>query len=86
LWDLLLELLAVLGIRTFRTKKDKDSESTSSEPDELNRGVSFSERATQKGVSVCAGCSRPVEKGVIHELGKDWCRDCYKSHVLKVQD
>ncbi len=84
--DILLELLAYLGIRVLKKKKKTDTELTSPETTDPNQGKDISGRASEEGVPVCAGCSRIVEKGAIYELGKTWCRDCYKSHVLKVQE
>ena len=34
--------------------------------------------------SVCAGCHRSLKKQIIYEWGKMWCKECYKSDVLKV--
>ncbi|MHA1943814.1 MAG: hypothetical protein ACW96M_05400, partial [Candidatus Thorarchaeota archaeon] len=44
-----------------------------------------SREVTREGVSVCAGCNRMLEKDAIYELGKAWCTECYKTHVLKVK-
>jgi hypothetical protein len=84
--DILLEFLAYLGIRIFRKKKKKDTELTSPETIDPNQEKDHSRRTLQEGVSVCAGCGRIIEKGAIYEIGKTWCRDCYKSNVLKVQE
>jgi protein-arginine kinase activator protein McsA len=34
--------------------------------------------------SVCAGCHRRLKKQIIYEWGKMWCKDCYKTDVLKI--
>lgn len=34
--------------------------------------------------SVCAGCRRRLKKQIIYEYGKMWCKDCYKTDVLKI--
>ncbi|MCJ7582312.1 MAG: hypothetical protein MUP98_17495 [Candidatus Aminicenantes bacterium] len=34
--------------------------------------------------SICAGCHRRLQKQIIYEWGKMWCKDCYKSDVLKI--
>ena len=36
------------------------------------------------GESICAGCHRGLKKQIIYEWGKMWCKDCYKSDVLKI--
>lgn len=33
---------------------------------------------------ICAGCHRGLKKQIIYEWGKMWCKDCYKSDVLKI--
>lgn len=42
-------------------------------------------KEAQANGSVCAGCKRRLEKDIIYELGKRWCNECYKIHVLKVK-
>ena len=34
--------------------------------------------------SICSGCHRGLKKQIIYEWGKMWCKDCYKSDVLKI--
>ncbi len=34
--------------------------------------------------SVCAGCHCGLKKQIIYEWGKMWCKDCYKTDVLKI--
>lgn len=84
--DILLELLAYLGIRAFKKKKNEDKDLTSTETIDRDQEQDHSGSETRDGISVCAGCNHTVEKGVIYEIGKTWCKDCYKSHVLKVQE
>ena len=84
--DILLDFLAYLGIRVLKKKKNKDTDSTS--PDTLAQDFEKdqSERTRSKDVPVCSGCNQIVEKDTIYELGKVWCRDCYKTQVLKVHE
>jgi hypothetical protein len=84
--DIVLEFLAYLGIRVLKKKKGEDTESTSVDAVIGNQDLDNSERGIQEGVAVCAECSCAVEKDAIYELGKAWCRDCYKRHVLKVNE
>ena len=84
--DILLELLAYLGIIGLKKKKKKDKELKSPETIDPNQEKDPSGRASHKSVPVCAGCSRIVEKDAVYELGKSWCVDCYKSNILKVQE
>ena len=84
--DILLELLAYLGIIGLKKKKKKDTELKFSITNDPTQKQNRSEGVPQEGVSVCAGCSRIVEKGAIYEVGKSWCMDCYKSSVLKIQE
>ncbi len=84
--DILLELLAYLGIIGLKKKKKKDKELKSPISNDSTPKQNRSEGALQEKVSVCAGCNRIIEKGAIYELEKTWCRDCYKSNVLKVQE
>jgi hypothetical protein len=84
--DILLELLAYLGILGLKKKKKKNEELKSPEIIDPNLEKDQSGRTSKEGISVCAGCSRIVEKDAVYELGKSWCVDCYKSHVLKIQE
>lgn len=84
--DILLDFLAYLGIRSLKKKRRENAESPSSETGEPQQDQGLSQSANQQGASVCAGCNSPVDKGAIYELGKTWCVDCYKSHVLKIQE
>ncbi len=86
MWDIVLELLSYLGIRALKKKKKEDTDLTSAETSDPNQGKDISGRTSAEGVPVCAGCSLTVEKGAIYELGKAWCVDCYKSHVLKIHE
>jgi len=84
--DILLELLADLGIIGLRKKKKKSAEQTSPKTIDTNQGKDVSGRTSEEGLPVCAGCHRIVERGAIYELRKAWCVDCYKSYVLKVRE
>ncbi|MGD9347398.1 MAG: hypothetical protein PVH84_16150, partial [Candidatus Aminicenantes bacterium] len=77
---------AFLGIRALKKNKGEDEGSPSVVAMNRNRAKDHSGGAIGEGSPVCAGCSRIVEKEAIHELGKDWCRDCYKSQVLKIKE
>jgi uncharacterized protein YacL len=84
--DIILEFLAYLGIHAFKKKKKENTELISPEIVDSNQEKDQSRRTFQEGVSVCAGCSRIVDKGAIYELEKTSCVDCYKANVLKIQD
>jgi hypothetical protein len=84
--DILLELLADLGIIGLRRKKKKNSELATTEIIDQDQGTNHPRGISQRGIPVCAGCNFKVEKDAIYELGKVWCRDCYKSKVLKVHE
>lgn len=86
MWDFVLELLTYLGIRALKRKKGEEEGVTSAKGINQSQAQNHSGGAVQEGSPVCAGCNRAVEKEAIHELGKVWCRDCYKSQVLKIQE
>ncbi len=86
MWDILLEFLAYLGIRSLKKKKGENAELTPTATVDPNKEQNLSGREIREGAFVCAGCGFKFEKGAVHELGKDWCMDCYKSQVLKVQE
>jgi protein-arginine kinase activator protein McsA len=83
LFDLFLEFLSLIGLKKKRRKK-KTELTLPKTNDSASKQDTFEEVA-QEGVSVCAGCNRILEKDVIYELGKPWCRECYKTHVLKIK-
>jgi len=83
--DILLEILEFLGFISLRKKKKKHTESTAPESKDPAQEGDRSPGVPQGGVSVCAGCSRRLEEDAVYELGKTWCMECYKSHVLKIQ-
>jgi hypothetical protein len=85
-WDIVLEFLAYLGIRALKKKKKEDTDLTSTASNDPNKEKDHSGITSQDSDSVCAGCHRIVEKDAVYELGKSWCMDCYKSHVLKIQE
>jgi len=82
LFELFLEFLGFLGFKK-RKKGEKDSislKANDSAPNqETSRGVA------QESSLVCSGCHSILEKDVIYELGKNWCMECYKTHVLKIR-
>jgi hypothetical protein len=84
--DILLEVLEVLGIIGLKRKKKKNSELASPDTNDPVQEKDHPGGISQEGIPVCAGCNLKVEKDAIYELGKVWCRDCYKSQVLKVQE
>jgi hypothetical protein len=84
-WDIVLELLSFVGLRVLKKKKREDTELTPAETSDPNQGRDITGGTSAEGVPLCAGCNRAVQKGAIYEVGKTWCVDCYKSHVLKVQ-
>ena len=82
LFDLFLEFLSLIGLKKKRNRK---TELTSPKTNDSTSKQDTFEEVTQEGVSVCAGCNRILEKNAIYELGKPWCRECYKAHVLKIK-
>ena len=86
MWDISLDFLDYVGISSLKKKKGEDAELISTEVADANQEKDHSGRESPEGVIVCAGCSRILEKGAVRELEKDWCMDCYKSHVLKVKE
>lgn len=85
MWEILLELLDLLGIIGLKKKKKKETELISLETNDSTHKQDTSEEVTRQGVSICAGCLRTLEKGAVYELGKAWCMECYKTHVLKIK-
>lgn len=85
MWELLIDLLELLGIVGLKKKRKKETELISLETNDSTPEQDTSREVTREGVSVCAGCNRKLEKGAIYELGKAWCTECYKTHVLKVK-
>ncbi len=85
MWELLADLLELLGIIVFKKKKKQEKELISSETYDSTQKQDISEEVTQQNGSICAGCNRILEKGAVYELGKTWCTECYKTHVLKIK-
>lgn len=86
MWDILLDFLAYLGIRSLRKKRREDAESPSPDTIDPSQEQDHSGGETRESNPVCAGCNRIVERGATYELGKAWCQACYKSKVLKIQE
>jgi hypothetical protein len=86
LWELLLELLDVLGLIDYKKKKKKKENSISQETNDSPHKQDTSGEVKRPGDSICAGCHRPLEIGAIYEHGKAWCTECYKTHVLKIKE
>ncbi len=86
MWELLADLLELLGIISFKKKKKQEKELISSETNDSTQKQDTSEKVTQQNGSICAGCNCILEKGAVYELGKTWCTECYKIHVLKIKD
>jgi hypothetical protein len=84
LWEILFELLELLGLVGSKKKKKKETESISLETNDSTKQDTSGE-VKQQGGSICAGCHRVLEKGAIYEIGKAWCKECYKAHVLKIK-
>ena len=82
LFDLLIEFLTFLG---FKKKKKGEKEFTSLEINDSSQKQNTPSEGTQQNISLCAGCHRTLEKDAIFELGKTWCSECYKTHVLKIK-
>jgi protein-arginine kinase activator protein McsA len=85
LFDILLDLLELLGLISLRKKKKGEKEFTSLEINDSTHKQDSSGLVSQQGVSICAGCHRTLEKGAIYESGETWCTECYKTHVLKIK-
>jgi protein-arginine kinase activator protein McsA len=80
--DLIIDVLRLLG---YRKKRKKDTELLSLKTNDSTPQQDTSGGATREGVSVCSGCYRILESGAIFEHGKPWCKECYKTHILKVK-
>ncbi len=85
MWELLADLLELLGIISFKKKKKQEKELISSETNDSTQKQDTSEEVARQSSSICAGCNRILEKGAVYELGKSWCTECYKTHVLKIK-
>lgn len=86
MWELLFDLLELLGIIGLKKKKKEEKELISSETNDSTQKQDTSKEVTRQGGSICAGCNRILEIGAVYELGKSWCTECYKTHVLKIKD
>jgi protein-arginine kinase activator protein McsA len=80
--ELFLEFLGFLGLKK-RKKGKKDSISLKAKDSAPNQETS--KGVAQESSLVCSGCHRILEKDAIYELGKAWCMECYKTHVLKIK-
>lgn len=85
MWEILLELLEFLGFIGLKKKKKKKQEMISVETDDSIHQQVTSGEAQQEGGSECSACHRAIKEGAIYELGKVWCSECYKIHVLKMK-
>jgi protein-arginine kinase activator protein McsA len=85
MWDIILEILELLGIISLKKKKKEEKESSSPETTDSIHKQDFPQGVKRESVPTCAGCHRPLRIGAIHESGKVWCTECYKTHVLKVK-
>ncbi|NIM90135.1 MAG: hypothetical protein GTO17_04225 [Candidatus Aminicenantes bacterium] len=86
MWELLLELLDVLGLIDYKKKKKKKEKSIPLETNDSPHKQDTSGEVKGPGDSFCAGCHRPLEIGAIYEREKAWCTDCYKTYVLKLKE
>lgn len=85
MWEILLELVDFLGLIGLKKKKKKEKEVISVETNDSIPKQETSGEVKREGGSVCSGCHRSLEKDAIYELGKVWCMECYKIHVLKIK-
>ena len=86
MFDLLIELfLGFLEFLGLKKLKKKITKSASHKTNDLAPEQDTNGKISPQGVPVCAGCNRVLEKDVIYELGKSWCPECYKTHVLKIK-
>jgi hypothetical protein len=85
MWEHIVDLLELLGIIAHKKKKKQEKQLNLSETDDSTQKQDTSEEVTQQSGSICAGCNRILEKDAVYELGKPWCTECYKTHVLKIK-
>ena len=85
MWEILLELLEFLGFIGLRKKKKKEKELNRVETEQSTQRQDSSMEASRRGGSVCAGCHLTIKEGAVYDLGKAWCTECYKIHVLKIK-
>lgn len=85
MWEILLELLEFLGFIGLKKKKKKEKELTRVATDDSTYRQHSSGQASRRKDSVCAGCHLTIKEGAVYELGKAWCTECYKIHVLKIK-
>ena len=85
MWEHIVDLLEFLGIIAYKKKKKQEKHLNLSETDDSTQKQDTSEEVTQQSGSICAGCNRILEKDAVYELGKPWCTECYKTHVLKIK-
>lgn len=88
MWDLILDLLVMFGRDRLKGRKKEQRQSESESPpdaDHAYHAYSAEEEVNKLETLVCAGCQRRLKEQAVREMGKIWCMDCYKSHVLKVR-
>ena len=85
MWDILVDLLELIGIINLKKRKKQEKQLNLSETDDSNQKQDTSEEVTQQSGSICAGCNLMIEKGAVYEHEKAWCTECYKTHVLKIK-
>jgi protein-arginine kinase activator protein McsA len=91
--DLISEILFLLFFfflflfrkRFFKKRKKEEANLVSDETNSSMHNHHEEGEMTKKGLPVCAGCHCQLEKGAVYELGKSWCTECYKTHVLKIK-
>lgn len=86
MWEFFVDLIELIGMIVIKKKKKKKKELISSEKNDSAQKQESSREVKGQNGSICAGCNRILEKGAIYELGKSWCTECYKTHVLKIKD
>jgi protein-arginine kinase activator protein McsA len=84
--DLILDaLLLLFRRRFFKKRKKEEAKLVSDETNSSMHNHHEEGEMTKKGLPICAGCHRQLEKDAIYELKKVWCTECYKTHVLKLK-
>lgn len=88
MWDLILDLLVMFGWDRLKSQKKGEKQPDSESPPEADHAYhaeSAEEEVKRQESLVCAGCHRRLKEQAVRELGKVWCTECYKSHVLKIR-
>lgn len=89
MWDLILDLLVMFGWDRLKGQKKGEKQTDSENPPEAGHSYqadSSEQKAKRQETLVCAGCQQELKEQAVRELGKVWCMECYKTHVLKIRE